>query len=802
MEDDRRPSGPGEPSSAAPSGEYDGRSGPPEPSAEPYSAPAPEPGSGGPPASAAEPQKPHTPGPAAQAPGSTGWQPVSPSSPYTIPAPAPQAPGADGAPGQPPSGADPFAAPDEHRPAAPETPLHGNAATPREPAPDHNTAPGHTGTPDDPAASTGGGHTHSPHNHQPPAPDHSTAPEQSTTPGYGHAPGSAGQARPADDGYTRAPHGAQAAASEGRVPASTPAGGDSGDYGGPPVPPSFEPAYTGGAPDPADEPRRSRTGLIVGVVGAAVVLALVGGGASWYVLTMPQPEDTVTSYAQAWNSQDYAAMAGLAEGGEPAEVFGRLDENLGVDAVQVSTGPVEEGDGTATAAFDATLDLSSAGEWSYSGELPLVHTDGEWKVDFSPAAVHPDLGDGQTLMRTNQWGERGHVLAADGSRLDDGSASGSVQMIVGEVGTASEEDLEDLGPAYQAGDPVGVSGAQQSYEERLAGKAATAIRIGETGTESADLPEDAPTVATLGGSDGTDVTLSLDPAVQAAASQAIVGQSKPTAITAVRPSTGEVLAAANVPGGFNRALEGQYPAGSIFKIISYHALLSSGMGMGAQMSCPETVDVGGRTYKNAGDAAYGAQSVTEAFATSCNTALVQEVADRLDGASLLDSAERFGFNTGFASGIDVFKPSLPQPDSVSLLTASSIGQGQVLTSPLHLASLPAAVADGSWRAPLLVTDPAPAERPEPRPLDNAQSLRDMTRAVVTEGTAQNVGFTGEVHGKSGTAEYGTAEEGEELPAHGWFVGYEDDVAFAVVVEDGDSGSGAAAPLAKAFLDAL
>ncbi|MFD0803240.1 penicillin-binding transpeptidase domain-containing protein, partial [Streptomonospora algeriensis] len=592
----------------------------------------------------------------------------------------------------------------------------------------------------------------------------------------------------------------QAAPPYGQGPPHGEAPGDG--YGAPPAPPGFGPSYTGGAPDPAEKPRRSRKGLVIGVVSALVVLALVGGGASWYVLTMPEPEDTATAYAQAWNSQDYAAMAGLTQGGDPAAVFRQLEENLGVGAVEVSTGRVEEGDDTATVPFDATLDLSNAGEWSYSGELPLVRTDRDWKVEFGPAAVHPDLGDGQTLVRTNQWGERGHVLAADGSRLDDGSASGSVQMIVGEVGTASEENLSDLGPAYEPGDPVGVSGVQGAYEERLAGKAAIAIRVAEAGTEPQDVSEDAPTVATLGGSDGKDVTLSLDPAVQAAAAQAIVGQSKPTAIVALRPSTGEVLAAANVPGGFNRALEGQYPAGSIFKIISYHALLNSGMGMDAQMDCPKTVDIGGRTYKNAGDAAYGAQSVTEAFATSCNTALVREVANRLDGASLLESAERFGFNTGFGSGLPVFKPSLPQPDSLSLLTASSIGQGRVLTSPLHLASLPAAVADGSWRAPLLVSEPAPDERPEPRPIDNAQHLRDMTRAVVTQGTAEDVGFTGEVHGKSGTAEYGTAEEGEELPAHGWFVGYEGDVALAEIVEDGDSGSGAAAPLAKAFLDAL
>ncbi|GAA4932303.1 hypothetical protein GCM10023224_10570 [Streptomonospora halophila] len=755
MEDDRRPPGPGGPSSpSSQPGRHGDHANSPEPGAEPFSSTPQEPGPGAPrpyspPAAPPEPPQPDT-GPADR------WRPAAPANPYSIPSREPGAASSDapggghgGGPGTPPpDGGDPF---------APSGGPHYSATPPN----------------DTPAGPADGYGTPPPHSSDPSAP--SAGPHYSAAQSADSAAGPAGGAL-----FTRG-----------------------GPYDGPPPPPppGVDSAFSG-APDPGEAPRRSRKGLVIGLVSAFVVLALVGGGVSWYVLTMPEPEDTATAYAGAWRSQDYAAMAEVATGGDPAAAFKRVEEGLGVEGVEVTTGQVQEDGDSATVPFDAVLDLSNAGEWSYSGELPLVRADREWKVDFSPAVIHPKLGTGQTLVRTNQWGERGHVLAADGSRLDDGSASGSVQMIVGEVGTAAKEDLADLGPAYQVGDPVGVSGVQQTYEERLAGKAATAIRVADVGTAPADVPDDAPTLGTLGGSDGKDVTLSLDPAIQAAAAQAIVGQSKPTAMAVVRPSTGEVLAAANVPGGFNRALDGQYPAGSIFKIISYNALLDSGMGMDAQMSCPKTVDVAGRTYKNAGDAAYGAQSVTEAFATSCNTALVREVADRLDGASLLKSAEQFGFNTGFRSGVPVFKPSLPQPDSTSLLTASSIGQGQVLTSPLHLATLPAAVADGSWRSPMLVTEPKPGKRPEPRPIANADQLRDMTRAVVTQGTAENVGFTGEVHGKSGTAEYGTAEEGEELPAHGWFVGYEGDIAFAVVVEDGESGSGAAAPLAKSFLDAL
>jgi cell division protein FtsI/penicillin-binding protein 2 len=78
-------------------------------------------------------------------------------------------------------------------------------------------------------------------------------------------------------------------------------------------------------------------------------------------------------------------------------------------------------------------------------------------------------------------------------------------------------------------------------------------------------------------------------------------------------------------------------------------------------------------------------------------------------------------------------------------------------------------------------------------------LRDMMRAVVTEGTAAGVGLPGEVFGKTGTAEY---RDGNPPPTHGWFVGYRGDVAFAVIVEDGGFGATSAAPVAASFLSNL
>ena len=108
----------------------------------------------------------------------------------------------------------------------------------------------------------------------------------------------------------------------------------------------------------------------------------------------------------------------------------------------------------------------------------------------------------------------------------------------------------------------------------------------------------------------------------------------------------------------------------------------------------------------------------------------------------------------------------------------------------------AAIEDGTWRPPLLVTNPAPQQTARPHKLSAAilDTLRPMMRAVVTSGTAAGVGFPAGVYGKTGTAQYGTGTH-----SHGWFIGYRGDLAFAVLVEGGGFGANSAGPVANAFL---
>ncbi|MEU3306230.1 penicillin-binding transpeptidase domain-containing protein [Nocardiopsis sp. NPDC006832] len=591
---------------------------------------------------------------------------------------------------------------------------------------------------------------------------------------------------------------------------SGPGGQGPGGPGGPQGPhgPDDGDGYYDDSYDAGPPKKKSRRGLLIALASVVVVLALIGGGVGWYVYTLPEPEEATGEYEAAWEEQDFARLAAVTTGDDAEAILGGIDAGLGVDGVDVEIGtPVTDG-GTGSASYEVTLSLTNASDWGWEGELPLVREDGEWWVDFSPEVAYPGLGEGQVLARTAVFGERGQIHAADGTRLDTPDTSGSLQMIVGTLGEADEDDIERLGPAYNIGDTVGKSGLQRTYEERLAGEAATTILMVDAAeAEDPDSLEatEENTLATLDGSDGESITTSVDMGVQNAASNAIIDADDPAGLVAIRPSTGEILAAVNVPGGFNRAFEGQYAPGSSFKIVTYSALLDNGLSTDATMDCPKEYELGGWPFRNAGDAEYGEQSVTEAFATSCNTALVHEIGEHLNPETLLASAEQFGMNKSLDIGVATHEPSFPPVDSTTMMGAQGIGQGQILTSPLHMATVPAAVADGSWRHPVLVTEPAAEELPEPTAIGNAEALRPMMRAVVTDGTAKGVDFEGEVYGKTGTAEYGTAEdadEDDELPSHAWMVGYKGDVAFAVVVDGGGGGSAVAGPLAAKFTNAL
>jgi cell division protein FtsI/penicillin-binding protein 2 len=375
--------------------------------------------------------------------------------------------------------------------------------------------------------------------------------------------------------------------------------------------------------------------------------------------------------------------------------------------------------------------------------------------------------------------------------------SGSLALLTGNVVAATAAQAKKLGPPYKAGDQIGQGGIEQAYQRQLAGRPSLTIRIKGPGDRVDATAARFPAVA------GKPVRTSIDMRMQLAASRAVssAATAKPVDIVAIQPSTGKVLAVVERPGGFDRALDGIFPPGSTFKIVTASALVQKGLRPSSTVQCPSQVTIGGRTFHNDNNEHLGATTLRTAFAVSCNSTFAMLTSQRLTGASLASMATTFGFNADPVLGIPATLGRFTTPRAPVDLAAAAFGQGKDLVNPLSQAGVVAAIEDGTWRPPQLVTSPAPRQAAQPRQIPAAilDTLRPMMHAVVTIGTAAGVGFPPGVYGKTGTAEYGS---GPNPPAHGWFIGYRGDLAFAVLVEGGGTGADSAGPIANAFLRRL
>ena len=172
--------------------------------------------------------------------------------------------------------------------------------------------------------------------------------------------------------------------------------------------------------------------------------------------------------------------------------------------------------------------------------------------------------------------------------------------ILGRVGDVTAEIVEESDGRLQAGDVAGVSGLQARYDEQLAGTPGLVVSAGDEEVFSTD-PEP-----------GTALVTTLDPRLQTRAERVLAvpegAEAPATALVAVRPSDGAILAAASGAGGdgLNVATYGQYAPGSTFKVVSALALLRAGLTPESRVSCPTTLSVDGKSFKNYDDYPAGA----------------------------------------------------------------------------------------------------------------------------------------------------------------------------------------------------
>ncbi len=409
------------------------------------------------------------------------------------------------------------------------------------------------------------------------------------------------------------------------------------------------------------------------------------------------------------------------------------------------------------------------------------------------------------------------------------------RALLGTAAAASAEQIEKSDGELKPGDTTGTGGLQQQYDAQLRGTDSTVIRAQKAGLTAEELraatPESRRILFQVQGKPGTPLQTTLDVNLQQLAEDVLAKVGPASAIVALRPSTGAVLAAASGPGsnGYDTAMLGQYAPGSIFKIVDSLAMIRNDLTPESMVDCPETLTVDGRTFKNAEGypaSSLGSVSLRDAFAHSCNTAFIN-ARDSVSQAQLESAATSLGVAVEApALGAAAFLGSVPGEAAGTEHAASMIGQGKVLLSPLSAAVMAGSVAKGAPVSPQLVlnpnaggTDPAATPAPTaagttpsvsaeppakssgaPVTAAEAGALGDMMRAVVTSGHA---GFLAAVPGAPVGAKTGTAEFGKDDPpkTHAWIVAVHGDLAVAVFVEDGGLGATTSGPLLKEFLTA-
>lgn len=307
------------------------------------------------------------------------------------------------------------------------------------------------------------------------------------------------------------------------------------------------------------------------------------------------------------------------------------------------------------------------------------------------------------------------------------------------------------------------------------------------------------------------------------------------AIVVMEPSTGRILAMVSKPDFdpntlaenwewlvndenssnlLNRATNGAYPPGSVFKIVtSLDYFRTKGSFEGYSYLCQGSITEEDLTLTCYNGTVHGQEDFYSAFASSCNCAFADMGVD-LGASSLRQTAEDLLFNKKLP--LDNYRSStftLNKKDEDKLVLQTAIGQGNTLVSPMHMALITSAVANGGiLMKPTLIDEVVnnsgdSVKKTEPEVYKRLMStnesslLRKLMEGVVSYGTATALngrGYT--AAGKTGSAEYD-----ENGSSHSWFVGYSNvddpDIAVSIIVEGGGTGSEAAVPIAAQIFDA-
>ena len=251
----------------------------------------------------------------------------------------------------------------------------------------------------------------------------------------------------------------------------------------------------------------------------------------------------------------------------------------------------------------------------------------------------------------------------------------------------------------------------------------------------------------------------------------------------------------------NRAMQGLYPPGSTFKIVTALAYYRQyGSFDGFYYECGGSYEHAGFTIHCANGHVHGPETLSDAMANSCNCAFACMAVEKLDKNILRKTAEEFGFNKDFQLDLPYMESifDMDRNTADQLVMQTAIGQGDTLATPMLMCMIAQSVANkGKMMLPSFVERVESADgrtvskntnmsAGQVMSEDEAQILKGLLRGVVERGTAADLSdLPYQISGKTGTAEYGDVSEGR---AHSWFIGFSDtgqnDIVVSVLVEDG------------------
>jgi hypothetical protein len=564
-------------------------------------------------------------------------------------------------------------------------------------------------------------------------------------------------------------------------------------------------------------------GAKTGVITTCVALLAAGGyGAYNFVHTVtdvsgptaaeatavstvpPSSADTLKraqSFLDSWQAgpSHYSGAAGQTN--DPSDAQSALTSyssglkltSVAFSAVAVSPTPVDADATTGAASaskvtFNVTAKVAG-GTWTYPSSLDVLQSvGGTTSVDWSPAVLYPKLTTGETLAAgaVSATGASATVVDRHGVKLTAAkypSLADIVAAISQHGGTA-----DGSGPANGKGvKVVDATGSQVSTATVFA----------------------APTEA--------KVTTTIDASLQAKAEKAVrnsVLNGLPASVVAIDWRTGDILAVAyaNTGSDGDTALEGALAPGSTMKIITSAALFDkAGLNPTSPAPCPSTVEAASSLFKNDFTEPHLGDTITSAFARSCNTAfikvgfnhLVHTAADTGDlGKEAADVFDLGSQNDGWSIGGGVASQDASVPANPDEATAAAdlIGQGSVTMNPLALASIAATVRNSGFEQPIILPkqpQDTAAQRISPT---TAAELRTLMRASAhdPEGTAkQRLGGYSDAGAKTGTSEVG---EGT-VTTNGWFTCYNDRISVGALVQGGTTGASTAGYVAAALIAA-